>query len=222
MKLNNGGESQPESVVAGAWGMRALMSWDESARDAAITAMVERARVHYQSWYEREGEPRASAALARALMQLYDRTNDARCSDLAFSILDRIAALQVTPAACPMPELWGSINAGQPGVVGSDSAAYVSALAEGLVLARRIGDRQRVERYERAVRLGTRFILQLEFTEAGCFYVRTPRDALGGVRMSPWDHRIRVDRCGDALESLIEARAALFGEPARRGDSAHR
>lgn len=218
LRLESGATDSPESISAGVWGMRALIVWDGSGRDAAVSAVLEQARTHYQSWYERDAEPRASAALARALMQLYGRTNDARCSDLAFSILDRFAALQVTPASCPMPELWGAINAGQPGVVGSDSAAYVSALAEGLVLARRIGDRQRVERYEHAVRLGARFILQLEFTEAGCFYVRTPRDAIGGVRMSPWDHRIRVDRCGDALESLIQARGALFGKPARRGE----
>lgn len=218
LRLESGATDSPESISAGVWGMRALIVWDGSGRDAAVSAVLEQARTHYQSWYERDAEPRASAALARALMQLYGRTNDARCSDLAFSILDRFAALQVTPASCPMPELWGAINAGQPGVVGSDSAAYVSALAEGLVLARRIGDRQRVERYEHAVRLGARFILQLEFTESGCFYVRTPRDAIGGVRMSPWDHRIRVDRCGDALESLIQARGALFGKPARRGE----
>lgn len=238
LMLDYGATAQPESIAAGAWGMRALMAWDGAVESSAgrhdagkddtgrgdaggsdsLSRVLEQARTHYQSWYERDAEPRASAALARALMQLYGRTNDARCSDLAFSILDRFAALQVTPASCPMPELWGAINAGQPGVVGSDSAAYVSALAEGLVLARRIGDRQRVERYEHAVRLGARFILQLEFTEAGCFYVRTPRDAIGGVRMSPWDHRIRVDRCGDALESLIQARAALFGKPARRGE----
>lgn len=218
LKLDDGAAAQPESVVAGAWGMRALMAWDGSARDDAITAILERARVHYQSWYESSAEPWESAALARALMQLYARSNDARCSDLAFSILDRFAALQVTAAACPMPELWGAINAGQPGVVGSDSAAYVSALAEGLELAWRIGDRQRVKRYESAVRLGARFILQLEFSEAGCFYVRTPRDALGGVRRSPWDNRIRVDRCGGALEALIRTRAALFGDTPRRSN----
>lgn len=216
LKLDYGATAQPESVAAGAWGMRALIAWDGSVRDDAIPAMLERTRVHYQSWYESQAAPQDAAALARALMQLYARSNDARCSDLAFSILDRFAALQVTPAACPMPELWGAINAGQLGVVGSDSAAYVSALAEGLDLARRIGDRQRVERYESAVRLGARFILQLEFSKAGCFYVRTPRDALGGVRRSPWDNRIRVDRCGDALEALIRTRAALFGDTPRR------
>lgn len=213
---NPGAADTPEAVTAGIWGMRALHAWDESGRDEAISLALGRARLHYQAWYEREAEPQAAAALARALMQLYDRTNDARCSDQAFAILDRFAALQVTPASCPMPELWGAINAGQPGVVGSDSAACVSALAEGLELARRIGDGQRVERYEHAVRLGARFILQLEFTVAGCFYVRTPRDALGGVRMSPWNNRIRVDRCGDALEALIRTRTALYGAPVRR------
>ncbi len=232
LMLDYGAADASETVTAGAWGMRALMMWGGSALEAAassansassessaaVLAVLERARSHYQSWYEREAEPQAAGALARALMQLYGRTNDARCSDLAFAILDRFAALQVTPASCPMPELWGAINAGQPGVVGSDSAAYVSALAEGLELARRIGDGQRAERYEHAVRLGSRFILQLEFTEAGCFYVRTPRDALGGVRRLPWDNQIRVDRCGEALEALIRTRAALYGAPARRGE----
>ena len=93
-----------------------------------------------------------------------------------------------------------------------DTALYLAALADGVKLAERVGDRPRAARYREAVKAAARFVLQLEMREEGCYYVRSPRDALGGVRAALWDHRLRADYCADALIGLMKARAALYGE----------
>ncbi|MFQ5351678.1 MAG: hypothetical protein ACE5D3_01240, partial [Candidatus Binatia bacterium] len=118
---------------------------------------------------------------------------------------------QLTPANCPWPELQGAINVRERGAVGADTAWYLTALADGLALAERVGDRVRIERYQAAVSAGVRFVLQLEFRDAGCYYLRSRRDALGGIRVALWDNQIRINHCAEALIALMRAREVLFG-----------
>jgi hypothetical protein len=220
-------EGEPENVAAAAQALRALAgdclaatreppgrTSPGSSRDCdGWLPSLSAAQRYYAGWYGRSPDPEGAAGLAHAFTLAYSISNDARLSDFVFRVLDRFVSLQVTPANCPWPELSGAVNTRELGVVGADTAIYLTALAEGLELARRIGDRGRAERYEEAVRRGARFILQLEVREEACFYMRTPRDARGGVRRSPWQNGIRADLCAEALMSLARARRALFGAP---------
>jgi len=181
-----------------------------------VEAALAKSLRHYRDWFEKSPEPAAAATLARGLMLGYVLTNDARFSDLAFKILDRLAGVQLRSANCPWPELHGAINAREPGVVGADTARYLAALADGAAIARRIGDEARIARYERAVRGAARFVMQLEVRGPGCYYIRSRRDALGGVRRSSWNNGLRADDCAEAIISLSRARAVLFGPPAGR------
>lgn len=210
--------------VAAAWALLAALRADDwlAGQDVGVEKRLtaddlERRMRDATAYYERNLDeaagPVAAAVLVGVFQEIYRRTNDARASDLVFGITDRFVQLQIDEGVCPWPELYGAINARDRGVIGVDTANYLSALSEGLALAERIGDRDRAKRYRRAVRLAARFILQLEVRESGCYYVRNPRDALGGVQAAPWDNRLRVDRCADGLLSLISARRALFGEP---------
>ena len=150
--------------------------------------------------------------MARAFSLHYVQTNDARLSDLVFEVADFLVNRQLHAGVCPYPELYGAINVRKPGLIGADTAHYLSALADALMLAKRVGDPQRTERYRRATSAAARFILQLEVSKVGCYYIRSPRDATGGVRRAPWDGRIRVDHCAAAVTSLSRARRALYGQ----------
>ena len=185
--------------------------------DKRIEKAMLRALSHYRKTLAAEAKenklsPIAAAAMARAFALHYDNTNDARLSDMVFEILDRLAALQIPDGAGVYPELCGAVNARRPGLVGADTALYLATFADGLALARRIGDRPRVERYRRATLAAARFVLQLEVREMGCYHIRSPRDVLGGVRTTPWNGRIRADHCANALVALMRARVALFIE----------
>jgi len=210
--------------VAAAWALLAALRADgwlaeqDGGTEKRLAAdelerRMRNAAAHYERSLDAAAGPVAASVLAGAFCEIYQRTSDARASDLAFSITDRFVRLQIDEGVCPWQELYGAINARERGVIGIDTANYLSALSDGLALAERIGDRDRARRYRRAIRLAARFILQLEVRESGCYYVRNPRDALGGVRAAPWDNRLRADRCADGLLSLISARRALFGEP---------
>lgn len=204
-----------ENAAPAGWALLALAQSDPLEADPRIERALQRALSFYAGRQDLLADPATAAALARAFAQGYDWTNDARASDFVFAILDHLVRLQVGPAACPWPELHGAINVREPGAVGVDTAIYLTALADGVALARRIGDQERTARYRQAVLDAARFILQLEIRPAGVYYVRNPRDALGGVRTAPWDNRIRVDHCAWALVSLIQARKVLHGPPPR-------
>ncbi|HVP09784.1 MAG TPA: hypothetical protein VMV94_01200 [Phycisphaerae bacterium] len=224
-------EKDQEDVAAGGWALLALATagdWHGSAGGAAAGTLVpieqamERALPHYQSICREPMEPQAAAVLARGLAAAYVRTKDARASDTAFQIIDELAKLQVNAKNCPWPELSGAINAREAGSIGIDTADYLAALADGVALAERIGDKERARRYREVVQAAVRFIMQLEVREEGCYYIRSPRDALGGVRASLWDNRIRADYCAEALCSLMRARQVLYGPPERHVDAPSR
>lgn len=210
--------------AATGWALLALAEAAAARNDAASSTQREekdiekamlRALSHYRKTLAAETKnsklsPIAAAAMARAFALHYENTNDARLSDMVFQILDRLAALQIPEGTGVYPELCGAINARRPGLLGADTAIHLAALADGLVLAERIGDRPHVEQYRRATLAAARFVMQLEVRKMGCYHIRSPRDVLGGIRTAPWDDRIRADRCADALIALIRARAALF------------
>jgi hypothetical protein len=76
-----------------------------------------------------------------------------------------------------------------------------------------------VERYEQAVRLAARFVMQLQLRLPECYYVGLTDEVVGGVRRSLWDHRLRVDDSAAALWGLTRAREELFGPLPPRNES---
>ncbi len=188
---------------------------DEGEELARNTERAVRAALGYYGRREAETSAAARATNSKAFALLYAATNDAKLSDYVFRTADELVRVQLNRDNCAYPELWGAINVRRPGLVGADSATYVEALAHAAALAARVGDAERGDRYREATLAGVRFLLQLEFRPAGCYYVRSPRDVLGGIRAAPWDHRIRVDDCAEVVLALIRARIALFGPPER-------
>ncbi|MBK8267876.1 MAG: hypothetical protein IPK83_06055 [Planctomycetes bacterium] len=194
--------------------LHALALVDSMKSDDRITSAVHRGIRYYEDKCRAGLEPAAAAALVRALCLHYAKSNDARVSDMAFFLADRFASLQLTELNYPYPEMLGAINVKRPGEVGADTGIYLMALGDAAELADRIGDRERSLRYRKAVAGATRFIMQLEVREAGCFFIRSRRDALGGIRSALWNGRLRADHTALGLEALIRARTVLFGSRA--------
>jgi len=213
MRFKERGPDEPEAYYAAGLAIEALARVGMRGPNPRLDVALQRAALRYDPARLAGVGPRGAAALARGFSYVYAVTNDARVSDRVFALLDPFVALQVTADNCPWPELYGAINAGRPGEVGADTALFLSALAQGLRLAERIGDDARADRYRDVVHAAARFVMQLEFREAGTYFVRSPRDVLGGIRSAPWNNRLRTDETAEALRALIDARKALYGAP---------
>ena len=54
--------------------------------------------------------------------------------------------------------------------------------------------------------------MQLQFRPEEAYFVRSPQDAIGGIRTSPSLNLLRIDHCQHALVGLIKARQVLFDD----------
>ncbi len=130
--------------------------------------------------------------------------------EYVFELTDWLAEKQLTPSNCKWPEMWGGIASYQQGRAGVATAAYLEGFADALTLAKEVGDSKRAARYETLVRSAVRFVMQLQFRPEEAYFVRSPRDAIGGIRTAPALNLLRIDHGQHALVGLIKARQVLF------------
>jgi len=145
---------------------------------------------------------------AYALMAQHGKRKD--YLDFVFKLTDWLADEQLAPDNCPWKELWGGIASYQDGRAGVATAAYLEGFADALVLARETGDTERTARYEELVRGAARFVMQLQIRPKEAYFIRSPQDAVWGIRTAPALNLLRIDHCQHALIGLIKARKALF------------
>ncbi len=88
------------------------------------------------------------------------------------------------------------------------SAFSVDALAIAIRLPGAVGDNDRSD-WLLTCALGSRFLAQLMFDEPSCYYVRSPADADGGVRVALWDNRLGVTPTAMALLASIDLQETL-------------
>ncbi len=131
-------------------------------------------------------------------------------ADYVFELTDWLAKKQLDRENCPWPELWGGVAAYGEGRVGVATASYLEGFADALALARQMGNAERAERYETVVREAARFVMQLQVRQEEAYFMRSPRDAVGGIRTTPALNLLRIDHCQHALIGLIKARQVLF------------
>ncbi len=57
--------------------------------------------------------------------------------------------------------------------------------------------------------LSARFLRQLQFDMAGCYYVRSPQETLGGIRLALWDNRLTLDATAMSLLAVTDLQETL-------------
>lgn len=145
---------------------------------------------------------------AYALMARYTKRRD--YVDYVFELTDWLSEKQLDRSNCNWPEMWGGVAAYSNGRAGVSTASYLEGFADALSLARSVGDAGRAERYETVVREAARFVMQLQVRPEEAYFMRSPQDAVGGIRTSPSLNLLRIDHCQHALLGLIKARRTLF------------
>lgn len=177
---------------------------------ARILEAFDRAISFYRGYFRRAGSPAFMPWQVQAYVILARHTKRTDYNDYVFELTDLLAEKQLTPENCAWPEMWGGIASYQPGRAGVATAAYLEGFADALAHARALGDTERAARYERVVRAAARFVMQLQVRPEEAYFIRSPQDAVGGIRTGPALNLLRIDHCQHALIGLIKAREALF------------
>ena len=164
----------------------------------------------YREYFRARRSPAFVPWQVQAFALMAEKTKRKDFADFVFELSDWLAEKQLTSANCPWPELHGGIASYRPGRVGASTASYLEAFADALALARVVGDRDRATRYEQIVRLASRFVLQLQLRPEEAVFLRSPRDAVGGIRAGAALTQLRIDHSAHALVGLVKARRVLF------------
>ena len=143
-------------------------------------------------------------------LYLAQRTKRKDYTEYVFELTDWLAKKQLNAANCRWPQLWGGISGYETGHVGVSTASYLEGLADALSLAKAVGDQEHARRYKRVVRMAARFVMQLQIRPEEAYYIRSPQDAVGGIRATPTLPRLRIDHCQHALIALIKTRQVLY------------
>lgn len=179
---------------------------------AAILDAFDRAIRYYREHFRGAPSPAFVPWQVQAYSLIARHTGRRDYVDFVFELTDWLADHQLDRANCPWPELWGGIAPYQPGRAGVSTASYLEGFTDALTLARHAGDEVRTRRYERLVREAARFVLQLQVRPEEAYFVRSPKDAVWGVRTAPALNLLRIDHAQHALVALIKTRRVLYGE----------
>ncbi len=188
----------------------ALLAEYEDRPDQRIQDPFNLARDFYQSEFERRPTVGAAMWLAQPFARMAVITNRKEYARFAFTLADRLADHQLSPANCPWPELHGGVLPKTATAPNIETAVCLAAWTDAMAAAQKFGDTQRAARYETAARNASRFVLQLQVKEAETYHMRVVTDALGGVRTSVADNRLRIENVQYALIGLTAFHRALL------------
>ena len=180
---------------------------------ADVLDAFDRAIAYYRATFRGDPAPPLMPWQVQAFAIMAEQTKRRDYVDYVFELCDFLADKQLVEGNCEWPEMWGGIAAYQAGRAGVSTAAYLEGFVDGLKLARQVGDSARATRYERVVRAASRFVMQLQIRPEEAYFIRSPQDAVWGIRTSPSLNLLRIDHDQHALVGLIKARDVLFGRP---------
>ena len=177
---------------------------------ARVLDAFDRAVDFYRDYFRGAPSPAFVPWQVQAYARIAKYTKREDYAEYVFELSDWLAAKQLSRANCRWRDMWGGIAAYSDGRAGVATAAYLEGFADALALARSVGDVTRAKHYERVVREAARFVMQLQVRPAEAYFIRSPQDAIGGIRTSPSLNLLRIDHCQHALVGLIKAREVLF------------
>ena len=182
-------------------------------RKQQIADAFAKAHPYYVAFFEQDPRPPFVPWQVQAHALMHYLTHRQEYADFALRMSDWLARRQIDEGDTLWPDLIGGLACNRPGFATVSTASYLEGFAEALELARRVGDLERAEHYQRVVRSAARFVLQLIVKPEEAYFHTRPAQSLWGVRSFLTDTRLRIDHVQHALLALMKTRQALFGEP---------
>ena len=177
---------------------------------ADILGAFDRAISFYRDYFRDSRSPAFVPWQVQAFALVAQQSKRRDYVDYVFELTDWLAEKQLTPMNCEWPELRGGVAAKASGRAGVATASYLEGFTDALMLARSVGDRGRGRRYETVVREAARFVMQLQVRPEEAYFMRSPQDAVGGIRTAGAVNKLRIDHCQHALLGLMKTRRALY------------
>lgn len=182
-----------------------------------LAARIRAGFQHYRSWHRDDPNPAFVPWHVQAYARFFRREGDAEMAAFVFEMSDWLVTLQNRQGP---PDTRGEFFTPETARFGpphaSSTGVYLEGLVEAFLLARDLGQTQRAQNYRRAILMGLRSLLQLQFRDAGDMFYLSRRDRVaGGLRTATFDNTIRLDNVQHGLMAVWRILAAFRAEDYR-------
>lgn len=175
-------------------------------KDQRCLSAFSRAYPYYSRYWRMNKTAKFIPWQSQAWFEVYKITENKMYADFVFEMNNWMLDMekkQFIPKNSLFPDYLGGFRQGKR-PPGFGIAGYIEALTGAFQLANMLDDEDRVLKYRKALFLGVRFILNLEFTSQNMYYVRNKSRAEGGFRMSLTDNSLRCDVTQHCITALLK------------------
>ncbi len=196
-----------------------LQTWALCAAALAQKSPNEVARALDIAWQIRPVEKLLSASpwMLMAEQRVGTSSDHARAKE-ACELL-QIMLVQSQLARSKNPDLAADLEGGWPitasGVSGATAQSSRPTLTMALGLDPKLfsASPSTAKQNLDSLKLGLRFLKQLQVDQSGCYAFRDPAKSIGGIRAAPWDSNQPLGANATTLLAVLESRGLLANEP---------
>ncbi len=160
---------------------------------------VEKAYEFYQAfWNNKENQQGPFVPWqVRAYQEAWSITKDRRYADFVFQLEDWMLKKYKPLGSDAEPGRQGALSTQFAG-----TGVYSEGLSAATRLAREIGDKERYERYSKALRGMMGYVLGLQFKDEDTYWVKRPDKVRGALSMRPDNEELRIDSTYHAISGV--------------------
>jgi len=180
--------------------MLALMTYYSKTKNQSYMDSVQHAFPFYKDYWRDNKNTAFIPWHTQTYRLLYEETNDPLIAEFIFEMNDWLIDNYQIQQSEYSDEI-GGFPYFSPMF---STSVYLEGINDAYLVATFIDDAYHMEKYESAIRSGTRFILQTQFTPKSAFYCEDPLKAIGGFKESLTNNRMRIDYTQHAVLALIK------------------
>ncbi|MFH1375089.1 MAG: hypothetical protein ABIH35_00245 [Patescibacteria group bacterium] len=174
--------------------------------DSSWLDYVEHGLTYYEPLLKTRFMPQFAPWHTMAYSEMFEQTGEQKYADFVFYLNDRLIDEMLQTDVADPAQLGRFYNSKHDSEWGpphsSSTAVYTEGITYAYDLAMRLGNRERAERYRNAIRLGTRSLLQLQYTERDSQDFEYPERIKGAIRRATDRKEIRIDQTGHTANAL--------------------
>ena len=170
--------------------LTALMLLYKSTKNSRYLAVAERVFDYYQNLYSRSSKKASMTPwMSKAYSAVFFATGNRKYADFVFKMNDNLLKSQRGTDQKYVDKIGSFFSSGSA----CSTAVMAESVLEAYRLAKALNDGKRQKAYRRSILMADRFILHCQYNDNNMFFVKNPKSALGGVRNSIYESKIRID-----------------------------
>ena len=196
-----------------------LQTWALCAAALAQQSPTEVARALDTAWQIRPVEKLLSASpwMLMAEQRVGASSDHARAKEACELLQIMLVQNQLSRAL--NPDLAADLEGGWPIIANGASGATAQSSRPTLTMALALDPKlfpaspSTAKQNLDSLKLGLRFLKQLQVDQSGCYAFRDPAKSMGGIRAAPWDSNQPLGANATTLLAVLESRGLLANEP---------